>query len=758
MTTFASSFEVAGVTYVLYYNDLSGTSYGKNVLITTLADPSDPSAGFLEVCSEQWPSKNAPNPIGYNFAEMFIIGGQPYFLCYQWGTGSAGWPGSLSIRALVDPQDPTKGTNAIWTASITDWYNRITVAASFKPEPDRLFFLLHMGTMSTSGLSTFVTKLVDDKDPSKGVLSQSEAIWSAAWSSSYVFITTFYSFPPNAPPTPHFIAHNPVITSPNLDNLFLMTPVDCADLSAGLKTDFSQFIEGGPYAWKFATPFYVGEDTLTPYFLLSQYSGPSSHPPANYRFNTAILGFGLDQQGLRLEPLYTTTWNPGYQFAVQLAIDGVPFFVTYNPNNPTNQTTQVATLASATTVMNGLTWIYQSSAFFQMGDIEFVVAFGNDPQFIAQPGDQDFLDCARAVVGAISKLPNILWPATLSTIGDKPIGRAAAFLVQGDLTDFGGGVPAIGQVWGPKLGQFRHFFEPGASNEATQVPVLCGLGNHDLDAQEWYIFDDFFRNQMWAYIRDRYAPFYPPLADAPMPQPVQNIDARPMASYGETINQDDTWRQQSHNYSFQIAGIRFIQLHRFGGDTRYDRAGGLNWLKSELRLAEDDASCVAVVLLQHFGFYEDIGPDHDTQWTSDEQYSLFRVLAESKTIALFHGHDHTVVPRKIVQNPSDGHLYEDLDPGSIKPDKDNNPPGRSIGVARFAINWERTQLVMDIAMGRATADGSTIEFGAPDQYVYSNSWDISSRKWLSPNPRFLHVPPAGLADPDKREHTKTGGV
>lgn len=241
----------------------------------------------------------------------------------------------------------------------------------------------------------------------------------------------------------------------------------------------------------------------------------------------------------------------------------------------------------------------------------------------------------RRHVEAMNRIGTARWPETIDgkpsglPSAGAPIARPLGLVIGGDITDDGGGqVRKPGE--GRQLQQFASHYREGSRPGTIRYPVWVGLGNHDLDQDGPPPHEDFYRREMRDYVEleHRSTVFY----EAPVP----------------AMNYDEP----SDNYSWDWQGVHFVQLQRFGGDTRKKAESGLDWLKADLAFYAADGR--PVVLFQHYG-WDDFSTEHwdpakttfDPQgtgdahwWTPEERDALVAAIAPYNVLAIFHGHQH----------------------------------------------------------------------------------------------------------------------
>jgi cytolysin (calcineurin-like family phosphatase) len=215
----------------------------------------------------------------------------------------------------------------------------------------------------------------------------------------------------------------------------------------------------------------------------------------------------------------------------------------------------------------------------------------------------------RAMARAINTVAvNGSWPAqiggaTTNFVGGA-IGAPSQVVFTGDLMGWG--------VTPTELQTFRHYFEQGASGEAINFRSMVGLGNHDLDdADRPPDLGAAYRAQIWAYVDQRHK-------GGGAPVPVTAYDAA------------------SHAYSWDVAGVHFVQLHRFPGDTNYGLTSSLGFLSSDLQQRASDGK--PVFLFHHYAM--DAFGTQDRWWTAAQRAAYRAVLGSYNVAAILGGHSH----------------------------------------------------------------------------------------------------------------------
>lgn len=199
------------------------------------------------------------------------------------------------------------------------------------------------------------------------------------------------------------------------------------------------------------------------------------------------------------------------------------------------------------------------------------------------------------------------WPKGVG-FPDEPIHSPAAIITTGD--------NAHGGLQG-ELGAYRLLYEQSWINESTTLPVLIGLGNHDIG-------NDCTRNncaqRMFDYVKGQVA--------------------------GAVTKLDDG----SRNYSWDWNGVHYLQLNKWAGDTQLGSGStgsthdsGLSWLKTELA-NNVGTSGRPVVIFQHFGLDPmSLGQppyNSDPWWTIGERRQFWDAIRPYNVIGMFTGHIH----------------------------------------------------------------------------------------------------------------------
>ncbi|MBL8582395.1 MAG: metallophosphoesterase, partial [Rhizobiaceae bacterium] len=238
-------------------------------------------------------------------------------------------------------------------------------------------------------------------------------------------------------------------------------------------------------------------------------------------------------------------------------------------------------------------------------------------------------------VHALNLLPERHWPKSvggsasgLPSAGAR-IGPLRGIVVGGDMTDDGGGQTAEPEE-GPQIRQFSRRYRQGEGPVSVHFPVYAGLGNHDLDQDGRPPDVDWYRNELRDYVRLN----HDPSAFFKASVPATNFDSL------------------SDCYSWDWGAVHFVQLNRFGGDTRKGAADSLPWLVSDLAASAQGGR--PVVLFQHYGWdpfseerwdpsrttFDDEGGGDPHWWSDAERRALVDAVSGYNVVALFHGHEH----------------------------------------------------------------------------------------------------------------------
>lgn len=307
-------------------------------------------------------------------------------------------------------------------------------------------------------------------------------------------------------------------------------------------------------------------------------------------------------------------------------------------------------------------------------------AFMNDIHFTKD--EPSHYQVAKEVLATLSKLARYKWPIEC---GGDNINIDAVF-VNGDLTNWGGQGDTASEV-------DELFIRDSHKPNATKFATYIGLGNHDEDPDgEWYQPDDAYRNRMWNTIAKFHATqklengTILPNETRYAILPVTSIEAP------DTINDGGycKWKSHSYNYVVEYISVAVFQLHRYGGDTWYGRAGGLNWLKNQLNRI---GTSKPIIIHQHYGW--DVfstgaegHPARQQMWTEQEWKPLLDILAGYNVIGFFHGHIHYPIPYHYRYTYGRGKSvpYDIFSPGSVTPDPKNNWPGGYFGLCRVGLD------------------------------------------------------------------------
>lgn len=245
--------------------------------------------------------------------------------------------------------------------------------------------------------------------------------------------------------------------------------------------------------------------------------------------------------------------------------------------------------------------------------------------------DQNLLRHIRA----LNALPDGVWPATIGgratglVSAGRRIGVPRGIVVGGDMTDDGGGQTILPSE-GTQLLQYSQRYSQGVGEDRVHFPVYAGLGNHDLDQDGPKDHVDWYRRELRDYVEvnHRAGVFFKP----PFPA--------------------DSYDTGSDSYAWSWDGLRMVQLHRFGGDTREDAASGLAWLAADLKA--NAGGTRPVILFQHYGWdafsterwnpqastFDDAASGAPHWWSEAERQALLDTVKDYNIVAIFHGHQH----------------------------------------------------------------------------------------------------------------------
>jgi hypothetical protein len=229
------------------------------------------------------------------------------------------------------------------------------------------------------------------------------------------------------------------------------------------------------------------------------------------------------------------------------------------------------------------------------------------------------------------------WPATIGIPATDVINPPDAVVIGGDITT--GGNPEM-------LGAFRWFWEPSLGNSySLQYPIFPGLGNHDTTGAN----DTQHARRMYDYI-GKYITGV-------------NMDRSAYGLYGV----DEGGNKGTHNYSWDWAGVHFVQLNTWAGDPGLTNtnwySNGLEWLKEDLAI-NVGSSGRPVVLFQHYDLSaisyphldnsqqppvlknENLTAKHGPTWSTDYWWGaadfegFWNVIRDYHVVAMFTGHKH----------------------------------------------------------------------------------------------------------------------
>lgn len=273
--------------------------------------------------------------------------------------------------------------------------------------------------------------------------------------------------------------------------------------------------------------------------------------------------------------------------------------------------------------------------------------------------------------------PGVLSLAEVEVIASTNRAIDPTFMVMGgDLTQWGGGFSTGINVaewadadWdkGDKFRVFTRYFDRDRSDEAINLPMYVGLGNHDLNHYHSNrLYPQAYSRRMRKYVRVKH----------------QGSDAEVKV---------DHFDDASGSFSWVIDGVHFMQFHRFGGDNIHNmRQDGqsphqskfyltadyqepnnsISWIEADLKKHAD----MPTLVFQHYG-WDHLGTEKEKDrpgiyawWTPAEIKALDGALAKSqKKIIRFNGHSHSV-HHVNWEYDSFGNKFYNVNAGSAFPD------------------------------------------------------------------------------------------
>jgi cytolysin (calcineurin-like family phosphatase) len=275
---------------------------------------------------------------------------------------------------------------------------------------------------------------------------------------------------------------------------------------------------------------------------------------------------------------------------------------------------------------------------------------------------------ARAVNAVAS---NGSWPSSINGsatgFAGGAIGNPSFVVFTGDLMGWGNSAQEIPT--------FRHYFEHGASNESINFPSYVGLGNHDLDdtPDRTGARADDARAQAWRYVDGRHA-------GASAPVKVSEFDG------------------PSHAYSWDVAGVHFVQMHRFPGDTNWGLPTNLGFLKWDLGMHAADGR--PVFIFHHYAM--DAFGTQDRWWTKAQRDAYRDTIRPYRVSGIFAGHSHAAMQ----------YTWESERVFQVNNAKAEINTGNNDGNGSFAI-VHITDQKLDVVTCRWLDDTGRYEFSAP---------------------------------------------
>ncbi len=286
----------------------------------------------------------------------------------------------------------------------------------------------------------------------------------------------------------------------------------------------------------------------------------------------------------------------------------------------------------------------------------YTFVFLNDPHLNNQISGR--FEAISQLVAAINTISTVQWPTGTNCAG-QPIGDPLFVLVNGDLTDKTGGLTFLNEA--PQLRDFCQLFNRGETTASIIYPTFIGLGNHDLDWEDWWAYLDwgYNRGRMWAHIAAYHSNVQGPFPEGPF-QTVTAIDA----SWTTHVIPPPTYSSFNYLIDFPATadskGLSVLQLHRFAGDAQKNRASGVQWYQNQVQAALSQNK--ALVIAQHYG-WDDYSVGN--WWSDTERATTLAPLttngaAYKNIVGIFHGHNHT--PQYNYPVPGTQNLWA-IDPG-----------------------------------------------------------------------------------------------
>ena len=288
------------------------------------------------------------------------------------------------------------------------------------------------------------------------------------------------------------------------------------------------------------------------------------------------------------------------------------------------------------------------------------------------------------------------WPAGVG-FPDEPIHSPAAIVTTGDNAHDG---------QSNELGAYRLLFEQSWISESTTLPVLIGLGNHDLDND---CYNNNCADRMFDYIKGQVA--------------------------GAVTKLDDG----SRNYSWDWNGVHYLQLNKWAGDTQLGSGSngtthdsGLGWLTTDLANNVGNTGR-PVVIFQHFGldpFSLGQPPNtNDPWWGAGDRLQFWNIIRPYNVIGMFTGHIHATGIYDFTEN--DGLPTKHIDDfvgstGGQDPCLGNDHAACGGRGHFFAVRI--TDQYLDVASleWRSNADGTDRDTQAQFTNLAPPSWDANN--------------------------------
>jgi cytolysin (calcineurin-like family phosphatase) len=278
------------------------------------------------------------------------------------------------------------------------------------------------------------------------------------------------------------------------------------------------------------------------------------------------------------------------------------------------------------------------------------------------------------------------WPEGFNlSVAGTPFNINVGLIFGGDLCQTGGDYNWADQAAGDppyynggwELEILRHLFQKEyycndltfhSQTTGTIHNAYFGLGNHDVSSawvpgvwwsgQGWLgAREDYWRWQMWNFICQMHTGVDKALwwGKTDPKFPVTQIDADGEGGID--------WKKYSFNYFINLGPVDVYQLHVCGGDNRYGRASGQDWVRDRITERGLDRP---VIIVQHYTTTQTSENDQDPDWSKAQRAAFLKFLEPFNVIALLDGHDHeplSYVPYR-VNLPDSSQFIEEFRPGA----------------------------------------------------------------------------------------------